>query len=351
MSADILALARRIRPRAARHPLDDPRLALHVEDGRYFLQTTERRFDLITGEPPPPIMAGVVSLYTAEYFALMRSRLAPGGIASYWLPIMNLSAATTKSLVRGFCQAFADCSLWQGSGRNFMLLGTHDAGRAGPVSAERFARAFADPAQQDELRAIGVEQPAQLGALFVGDAEYLRELTADSRAADRRPADAHAPARHARGARRARVAVARHHRGACTLRAQRADRAPLPRVGPHGGAAPVREPAPAQRPAVPGRDGGPPDARGAPGAARHAAQAAGAAALARDPDIQRSLARAPVQVREQPEWSMHRAAGALAERDYPAALELLTRTPDEQLPLPDLREYVRYVISRGAQGN
>jgi predicted membrane-bound spermidine synthase len=36
------------------HPLHDPRVRLHIEDGRYFLQTTDQRFDFITGEPPPP---------------------------------------------------------------------------------------------------------------------------------------------------------------------------------------------------------------------------------------------------------------------------------------------------------
>ena len=43
----------------------------HVEDGRFFLQTRAQRYDLITGEPPPPKMAGVASLYTREYFELV----------------------------------------------------------------------------------------------------------------------------------------------------------------------------------------------------------------------------------------------------------------------------------------
>ncbi len=34
------------------HPLRDPRVRLHIEDGRQFLQTTTGRYDLITGEPP-----------------------------------------------------------------------------------------------------------------------------------------------------------------------------------------------------------------------------------------------------------------------------------------------------------
>ena len=45
-----------------------------------FLQTTDRQFDLITGEPPPPGIAGVENLYSREYFQLLHDRLADGGI-------------------------------------------------------------------------------------------------------------------------------------------------------------------------------------------------------------------------------------------------------------------------------
>jgi spermidine synthase len=156
------------------NPLIDPRVEVHVEDGRYFLQATERRFDLITGEPPPPGAAGVVNLYTREYFQLVHDRLAEGGIVSYWLPIHSVSEQGSRAILRAFCDVFEDCSLWNGIGRDLMLLGTRDAG--GPVGAEHFARQWHDPAVAREITGLGFESPEQLGALFVGDAEYLDEL-------------------------------------------------------------------------------------------------------------------------------------------------------------------------------
>src|SRR5262249_32351849 len=73
------------------NPLLDPRVRVHVEDGRAFLSTTGQRFDLITSEPPPPKTAGVVNLYSQEYFALLRARLAEGGMVTYWLPVHALT--------------------------------------------------------------------------------------------------------------------------------------------------------------------------------------------------------------------------------------------------------------------
>jgi spermidine synthase len=186
ISQDILETSHIVFPDPTEHPLRDPRVRVHIEDGRYFLQTSAREFDLITGEPPPPDMAGVVNLYTREYFELVHARLAPGGIASYWLPTHALSDRATRSVLRAFCDAFADCSLWNGSGSDLMMVGTR--GAEGPMTEARFAAQWRDPAVAPELAALGFERPEQLGALFIGDADYLRELTRNAAAVvDDRP--------------------------------------------------------------------------------------------------------------------------------------------------------------------
>jgi spermidine synthase len=178
VSPDILAMAPVVFPDPREQPLADPRVRVHVEDGRYFLQATDRRFDLITGEPPPHHLAGVVNLYSREYFQLLRSRLNEGGVVTYWLHTPLMSEPNARSILRAFCVAFADCSLWHGSGGDLMMVGTNGAGGAGgPVSEEIFGRQWRDPKTAQELRALGIEEPEQLGALFVGDAPYLEALT------------------------------------------------------------------------------------------------------------------------------------------------------------------------------
>src|SRR5438552_5115068 len=87
LSRDILAMAPIVFPGEQQQPLHDPRMHVHIEDGRYFLQTTDRQFDLITGEPPPPGIAGVENLYSREYFHLIHDRLPERGRVSFWLPL------------------------------------------------------------------------------------------------------------------------------------------------------------------------------------------------------------------------------------------------------------------------
>src|SRR5690606_11304660 len=123
ISREILELADLVYPDPAQHPLRDPRVRLHVEDGRWFLQTTSRRYDLITGEPPPPKMAGVVNLYTRVSVVLVRGWLAPGGIQVCWRPVLEPIEVDARVVLRAYCCVFRCCSLWTGTGLDWMLLG------------------------------------------------------------------------------------------------------------------------------------------------------------------------------------------------------------------------------------
>jgi predicted membrane-bound spermidine synthase len=171
ISPDVMALAGVPFPRPARRPLEDPRVRLHIEDGRFFLATTTQRFDVITAEPPPPKNAGVVNLYSREHFELIHARLAPGGLATYWLPVQQLSLADGQAITAAFCAAFPDCTLWSGIGPELMLAGSRDA----QAATEEGLHALWDaPLTSASLRAIGLASPEQLGTTFVADAEQLQ---------------------------------------------------------------------------------------------------------------------------------------------------------------------------------
>ena len=174
LSRDIVAMSDVIYEPSAR-PLNDPRVRLHIEDGRSFLQTTTTRFDLITGEPPPPRTPGAVTIYSRDYFRLVYDRLADGGMTTYWLPVARPNpGADVNTIIRAFCEVFDDCSLWNATPADFMLAGTRAAVRQ---TAAAFGAPWTDARLASGLRDSGFEQPEQIGATFLGDAEYLRALT------------------------------------------------------------------------------------------------------------------------------------------------------------------------------
>ena len=173
ISRDVVAVSDIIYA-AGEHPLRDRRVRVHIEDGRQFLQTTGERFDLITGEPPPPLTPGTVNLYTREYFQLIHDRLDDGGMATYWLPVARRGEYELIPIIRSFCDVFDDCSLWNGTLYDWMLVGTRNT--PGRVPDARFADPWRHPTLGPRLREIGFELPEQIGATFLGDASYLRSL-------------------------------------------------------------------------------------------------------------------------------------------------------------------------------
>jgi len=117
-----------------------------------------------------------VNLYSREFFRLVYDHLSDGGTATYWLPVAQNGAHDVAPIIRAFCAVFDDCSLWNGTPFDWMLVGTRRSD--GAPEAPAIAAAWNDPVLGPRLREIGFERPEQIGATFLGDARYLNELTA-----------------------------------------------------------------------------------------------------------------------------------------------------------------------------
>ncbi len=348
ISADILDMGRLVYPDPAELPQNDPRVRVHLEDGRHFLQSTDERYDLITGEPPPPVVAGVVNLYSREYFELIHDRLNEGGIVSYWLPMMNITAETGKAIIRAFCDAFSDCSLWHGGARNLMLLGTRDG--QGGVDAERFAKQFERPEIAREMKDIGFEAPVQLATTFIGDAHYLDVITDGVEAL----VDDQPKRLQQYGADDEKARLMAHWRDAEGARARFASSGFVDRFVP----ASLREDvAPHFENQRVFNDFIFSSATAKKGTrllhhilTRTPFEVTPQLILDSDPDIQRALREASPEKRADPRLRLHVAVGHLVERDYEAALEALADVADADLPLRGLRSYLEAVVDGRVQG-
>src|SRR5436190_6820822 len=158
------------------NPLRDPRVTTFVQDGRFFLQACPASYDIITGEPPPLKTAGTVNLYTQQFFSLMNGRLKDGGIASFWLPLYQLTADETKAILRAFHNVFPNASVWATSDLEWVMIGMKP-----PLPKKRDEelahRLWTDPSSGSDLVRIGLEIPEQMSALFVMDAEEIDRMT------------------------------------------------------------------------------------------------------------------------------------------------------------------------------
>ncbi len=84
-----------------------------IDDGRRFLERTPTRYDAILVDPPPPVQtAGSSLLYSQDFYAVAKQRLAPGGILQQWLP--EADAPTQAATARAIKNSFAYVRVFQG---------------------------------------------------------------------------------------------------------------------------------------------------------------------------------------------------------------------------------------------
>ena len=148
-----------------------PRTEIVFGDGRNYLLRSREQFDVMTFEPPPPVNAGVVNLYSQEFYRLCRDRLTPQGIVAQWVPLGALGDDGTRMVIRTFQSVFAFSTLWQGSPGNLVLVGS-----ASPVfiDAARLREAFGNPELGKALQDIGVEDELSLLGAFLRGPETLQ---------------------------------------------------------------------------------------------------------------------------------------------------------------------------------
>jgi spermidine synthase len=58
----------------------NPRVRIHITDGRHFLATTPERYDIISINVSDPYLPGSSSLFSREFYEMARSRLQAGGV-------------------------------------------------------------------------------------------------------------------------------------------------------------------------------------------------------------------------------------------------------------------------------
>jgi spermidine synthase len=81
----VLDVARENFPAEWRALASDPRVHIHLADGRLFLKSTPRVFDVIIVNLPDPRTAQLNRFFTVEFFAEAASKLSAGGILSFQL--------------------------------------------------------------------------------------------------------------------------------------------------------------------------------------------------------------------------------------------------------------------------
>jgi spermidine synthase len=149
----------------------DPRVEIVYDDARSFILSSREKFDIITSDPIHPWVKGAATLYTREYFELVKRHLKPGGVVTQWVPLYESTSEAVKSEMATFFAVFPDGIVWindREGGGDVVLLGQIDPV---PINVdevvERFNRADNTRAAKS-LRDIGFVSAVDLLSSYAG---------------------------------------------------------------------------------------------------------------------------------------------------------------------------------------
>src|SRR5205823_3678339 len=168
--------------------MHDPRTRIVYDDARHFIFTTKQKFDVITTDPIHPWVKGTSTLYSKEYYELVKGHLKTGGVVAQWLPIYDSDPATVKSELATFFEVFPNGTIWSNytqkeGGYDLVLIG----GNTGAIDLDAVQQRLDRPEYSKVVASIsevGFHSAAEIFATYGGRGSDLRPYFADAQIND-----------------------------------------------------------------------------------------------------------------------------------------------------------------------
>jgi spermidine synthase len=107
--------------------INNKKVTVHVDDARHFLLTTKEKFDAVTSDPLDPWVKGAATLYTTEFFDVVKQHLNPGGVVTLFVQLYESNTEAVKSEIGTFFEAFPNGVIWgntnNGQGYDLVVMG------------------------------------------------------------------------------------------------------------------------------------------------------------------------------------------------------------------------------------
>jgi spermidine synthase len=164
--------------------IKNPKVHVHIDDARHFLLTTHEKFDALTSDPLDPWVKGAATLYTKEFFDVVKEHLNPGGVVTLFVQLYESNEAAVKSEVGTFFEAFPNALVFgntqNGQGYDLVLVGQVEPTKIDidEMDARLRRPEYAQMAQS--LKEIGFNSAVDLFSTFAGQASDLKGWLADA---------------------------------------------------------------------------------------------------------------------------------------------------------------------------
>lgn len=104
--------------------LTNPKVHIRIADAREILLTSPDRYDIVFSEPSNPYRAGIASLFTHEFYEVVRTRLNRGGIFLQWVQAYDIDAETVRTIYATMGAVFPQVTTWRTNENDLLIVAT-----------------------------------------------------------------------------------------------------------------------------------------------------------------------------------------------------------------------------------
>src|SRR5882672_1332072 len=152
----------------------DPRSRIAFDDAKSFFSTHNRKYDIIISEPSNPWVSGVSSLFTSEFYRMVRRHLNEDGILVQWFQMYEIDASLVASVLRALGESFPDYAVYASTGSDLLIV----AGEARTLARTLADLLAAMPGVARELRRVQVNSIRDIDVRRIGGKSSLAPMFA-----------------------------------------------------------------------------------------------------------------------------------------------------------------------------
>jgi spermidine synthase len=163
-----------------RKSYENPKVNVIYDDARNYMNVTRKQYDIIISEPSNPWIAGVASLFTAEFYDRAAEVLKPDGIFAQWVQLYELDPEDLRMILKEFQRRFPEVSLWHTGASDLILIGSRQPQQ---LNLDRVSQiALSDPSVMRDFRDFfHLSRPEGILAYYVLPSDRVRNFADTTR--------------------------------------------------------------------------------------------------------------------------------------------------------------------------
>ena len=156
-----------------RRSYENPKVHLTFNDARNYMNTTRKQYDIIISEPSNPWIAGVASLFTAEFYDRAAQVLKPDGVFAQWIQLYELDPEDLRMVLYEVQRKFPEVSVWV-TDSDLIIIATRQPQKLNMTRVANIVRS--DPSMVRDFRDfLHSEQPEGLLSYYVMSTDAVKQ--------------------------------------------------------------------------------------------------------------------------------------------------------------------------------